>query len=67
VEVSVMEDFERRLGGPVAANETTAPDLEDMAFGILTTVQSCTAAVQAVERWVIPALTRIGVLPTASA
>jgi hypothetical protein len=58
-----MEDFERRLGGPVAAHEATAPDPDDLAVGILSTHQSCAAAVGAVERWVIPSLVRLGVLP----
>ena len=61
--VAEMEAFERRVGGPVAANETPAPDPEDLAVGILTTHQSCAAAVGAVERWVIPSLARLGVLP----
>jgi hypothetical protein len=62
--VAEMEDFERRLGGPVAANESPAPDPDDRALGILTPLESCAAAVQAVARWVIPSLTRIGVLPS---
>ena len=58
-----MEDFERRLGGPVAPDETSAPNREELAVGILGPHQSCAAAVRAVERWVIPALARLGVLP----
>jgi len=61
--VAEMEDFERRLGGPVAAHEATAPDPDDLAVGILSPHQSCAAAVGAVERWVIPSLARLGVLP----
>jgi hypothetical protein len=60
-----MEDFERRLGGPVVANEGAMPDPEELAAGILTVNQSCAAAVRAVERWVIPSLARLGVLPPA--
>jgi hypothetical protein len=54
--------LERRLGGPVAAHEATAPDPDDLAVGILSPHQSCAAAVGAVERWVIPSLVRLGVL-----
>jgi hypothetical protein len=61
--VAEMEDFERRLGGPVAAHEATAPDPEDLAVGILSPLQSCAAAIGAVERWVIPSLARLSVLP----
>ena len=61
--VAEMEDFERRLGGPVAPNETSAPNPEELAVGILSPQQSCAAAVRAVDRWVIPALARLGVLP----
>ena len=60
--VAEMEDFERRLGGPVPATETTPPDAENLAVGILSPLASCTAAVEAVQRWVIPSLTRLGVL-----
>jgi hypothetical protein len=62
-----MEEFERRLGGPVAASEASASDPADLAVGILGPHESCAAAVGAVERWVIPALARLGVLPPASA
>jgi len=58
-----MEDFERRIGGPVAAIEAVAPDPEDLALGILSAAEGCAAAVKAVERWVIPSLARVGVLP----
>jgi len=58
-----MEAFERRLGGPVSENETAAPDPDDLAVGMLSAQQSCAAAVRAVERWVIPSLARLGVLP----
>lgn len=58
-----MQDFERRLGGPVEANEAPAPDPEEMAVGILSPHQSCAAAVGAVEHWVLPSLARLGVLP----
>ncbi|HEY6478047.1 MAG TPA: ferritin-like domain-containing protein [Polyangia bacterium] len=61
--VAEMEDFERRLGGPVAANETPATDLEASSVGILSAHESCAAVVRAVERWVIPSLARLGVLP----
>lgn len=61
--VAEMEAFERRLGGPVAGHAATAPDADDLAVGILTAHQSCAAAVGAVERWVIPSLVRLGVLP----
>jgi hypothetical protein len=61
--VAEMEDFERRLGGPVAAQDAPAQDPDDLAVGILNAHESCAAAVGAVERWVIPSLTRLGVLP----
>jgi hypothetical protein len=65
--VAEMEYFERRLGGPVATDETKAPDPEELAVGILSPHQGCAAAVRAVERWVIPSLARLGVLPLVSA
>ena len=61
--VAEMEAFERRLGGPGSANEAWAPNPEELAVGILSPPESCSAAVRAVERWVIPALARLGVLP----
>lgn len=61
--VAEMEDFEGRLGGPVAASEATASTPEDLAVGILSAHESCAAAVRAVERWVIPSLAGLGVLP----
>jgi len=60
-----MEDFERRLGGPVAPGDAAAADAADLAVGILSPHESCAAAVGAVERWVIPALARLGVVPAA--
>ncbi len=61
--VAEMEDFERRLGGPATSPETPPLAPEQLAVGILGPHQSCAAAVRAVERWVIPALGRLGVLP----
>ena len=61
--VSEMELFERRLGGPVATTETRLPTPEELAVGILSPHAGCAAAVRAVERWVIPSLARLGVLP----
>jgi hypothetical protein len=61
--VAEMEDFERRIGGPVPASETSAPSPEELAVGILSPGQGCAAAVRAVERWVLPSLARLGVLP----
>jgi hypothetical protein len=58
-----MEDFERRIGGPVTATEAHASDPEELAVGILSPHRGCAAAVRAVERWVIPSLARLGVLP----
>jgi hypothetical protein len=58
-----MEDFERRLGGPAEADEAPAPDPQETAVGILSPHQSCAAAIRAVERWVIPALANLGVVP----
>jgi hypothetical protein len=37
-----------------------------VAVGILSPPEGCAAAVRAVERWVIPALGRLGVLPSPS-
>ena len=61
--VAEMESFERRLGGPVLGNEAGTPNPEELAVGILTPREACAAAVRAVERWVIPSLTRLGVIP----
>jgi hypothetical protein len=62
--VAEMEAFERRLGGPVTNSEAWTPNPEELAVGILSPHESCAAAVRAVERWVIPALARLGVLPS---
>jgi len=58
-----MQAFERRIGGPVATNEPWTPNDEELAVGILGVHEGCAAAVRAVERWVIPSLARLGVLP----
>jgi hypothetical protein len=65
--VAEMENFERMLGGPVAASEAMASDPADRAVGILSTHESCAAAVGAVERWVLPSLAGLGVLPAPAA
>lgn len=65
--VAEMEDFERRLGGPVPEGDTRAPDPDTMALGMLTPAQNCAAAIAAVERWVIPPLARLGVVDQAGA
>lgn len=65
--VREMEDFERRLGGPVSTGDASEPNPEAMALGMLTAEQNCAAAVAAVERWVIPPLKKLGVLDRASA
>jgi hypothetical protein len=36
---------------------------KELAVGILTPHEACAAAVRAVERWVIPSLARLGVVP----
>lgn len=64
--VSEMEAFERRIGGPVAKDDAWTPDAEESALGILSPHEGCAAAVRAVERWVIPSLARLGVLPPPS-
>jgi hypothetical protein len=61
--VAEMEAFERRIGGPVAKDEAWRPDPQEQAVGILSPHEGCAAAVRAVERWVIPSLARLGVLP----
>jgi hypothetical protein len=61
--VAEMEAFERRLGGPVSMDEAWTPNPDELAVGILSPPEGCSAAVRAVERWVIPALARLGVLP----
>jgi hypothetical protein len=58
-----MEAFERRLGGPVLGNEAWTPNPEELAVGILTPHEACAAAIRAVERWVIPSLAHLGVVP----
>ena len=63
--VGEMQDFERRLGGPVTAQEATPADPAAAAFGLLTPAENCAAAVAAAERWVIPPLTRLGIVPRA--
>lgn len=60
--VAEMEDFERRLGGPVTPGDAPASDPDAAALGMLTPAQNCVAAVAAVERWVLPALIRIGIV-----
>jgi hypothetical protein len=44
-------------------NEPPTPNPEELAAGILRPHDSCAAAVRAVERWVIPSLARLGVIP----
>jgi hypothetical protein len=61
--VAEMEAFERRLGGPVPRGQTWTPNVEELAVGILSPREGCDAAIRAVERWVIPSLARLGVLP----
>jgi hypothetical protein len=61
--VAEMEAFERRLGGPVSTNQGWTPNPEELAAGILSPQEGCAAAVRAVERWVIPSLARLNVLP----
>lgn len=61
-----MEAFERRLGGPVSNDDASTANPDDLAVGILSPHAGCTAAVRAVERWVIPSLARLGVLPSAA-
>jgi hypothetical protein len=62
-----IEAFERRLGGPVSSNEAWTPNPEELAVGILSPHEGCAAAVRAVERWVVPSLARLGVLPPRAA
>lgn len=65
--VAEMEAFERRIGGPFPEDGTWTPNAEESAAGILSPREGCAAAVRAVERWVIPSLARLGVLPPPSA
>jgi hypothetical protein len=58
-----MEGFERRIGGPVSHDEAWAPNLPELAVGIISPREGCAAALRAVERWVIPSLIRLGVAP----
>lgn len=58
-----MEAFERRIGGPVSTDGAWTPNPEELAVGILSPHEGCAAAIRAVERWVIPSLARLGVLP----
>lgn len=60
--VAEMEEFERRLGGPIDSAAVPPPDEEAMRLGMLTAAQNCAAAVTAVERWVIPPLARLGIV-----
>ena len=59
-----MEAFERRIGGPVSTTDAWTPNEDELAVGILSPHEGCAAAVRAVERWVIPSLARLGVLPS---
>ncbi|HEY4395830.1 MAG TPA: ferritin-like domain-containing protein [Polyangia bacterium] len=61
--VAEMEAFERRMGGPVPPDEAWTPNPEELAVGLLSRHEACAAAVRAGERWVIPSLGRLGVLP----
>ena len=62
--VAEMESFERRLGGPVPADEAPRPaSPASSAVGLLSTSESCEAAVAAIPRWVLPPLERLGIVP----
>jgi hypothetical protein len=63
--VTEMEAFERRLGGPVATDDRGHHEPAAAAFGMLTPAENCAAAVTAAERWVIPPLTRLGIVARA--
>jgi hypothetical protein len=62
--VSEMEAFERRIGDPISPDHPWPPNPADSAVGILSPQEGCAAAVRAVDRWVIPSLARLGVLPS---
>ena len=64
--VAEMEAFERRMGGPIPADGAWTSDSDESGLGIVSPQQGCAAAVRAVERWVLPALARLGVLPPPS-
>ena len=62
--VAEMEDFERRLGGPVQnAAGIARPNPAASAVGLLSTAESCEAAVASIPRWVLPPLRRLGIAP----
>lgn len=56
-----MQDFERRLGGPVTSDSVAKSDPASASFGMLSPAENCAAAVSAAERWVIPSLIRLGI------
>ena len=62
--VAEMEHFERLLGGPVHENQAAPPPSPAAsAVGLLSTSESCEAAVAAIPRWVLPPLQRLGIAP----
>ena len=62
--VAEMEHFERRLGGPVQDDHVARPPSPAAsAVGLLSTTESCEAAVAAIPRWVLPPLQRRGIEP----
>ena len=66
--VAEMEEFERRLGGPLKDPvDIAAPATDTSRFGLLSTAESCDAAISCIPRWVLPALQRLGVAPSGRA
>ena len=62
--VAEMEAFERRLGGPLKTPANiSAPAPDASAVGLLSTAESCHAAVDSIPRWVLPPLQRLGIAP----
>lgn len=62
--VAEMEDFERRLGGPVLNGRTARPPSPAAsAVGLMSSDETCEAAVAAIPRWVLPPLQRLGIAP----
>lgn len=61
--VAEMDDFERRLGGPVQSDDVGAPPSAWSDVGLLSTNEGCEAAVAAIPRWVLPPLRRLGIAP----
>jgi hypothetical protein len=58
-----MEDFERRLGGPLPSDAVGASRPAWSDVRLLSTSESCEGAIAAIPRLVLPPLQRLGIVP----